>query len=98
MNSNHTGSGKNTGTSGGSMVITGRVHNPNSRESSKLTKTEPLLIVFDNGYSLRTTKTVDVSVQVMKGTGTTAGPGVCRFCQAKIDEGVAFCSHCGGKQ
>jgi hypothetical protein len=35
------------------------------------TKTEPLLIIFDNAYSLRTTKTVDVSVQVIRGVAVT---------------------------
>lgn len=62
-------------------------------------KTEPLLIVFDNGYSMMTAKTVDVTVQVVKGTDQpSVTPGVCRFCSAKIDEGLPFCPHCGGKQ
>lgn len=62
------------------------------------TKTEPLLIIFDNEYSLRTTKTVDVSVQVIKGA-TVAPPdkNVCPFCSVKIDTGLSFCPHCGGK-
>lgn len=61
-------------------------------------KTEPLLIVFDNGYSLRTTKTIDVSVQVLKGEKAPTGRGICKYCQARIDEDAAFCPHCGGKQ
>ncbi|MHA2210338.1 MAG: zinc ribbon domain-containing protein [Candidatus Thorarchaeota archaeon] len=63
-----------------------------------VTKREPLLIVFDNGYSMRTTKTVDVSVQVIKGEESkTAGIEKCPFCQAKLDGPTAFCPHCGGK-
>jgi len=64
------------------------------------TKTEPLLLVFDNGYSLRTTKTIDVSVQILKGSGSTSDTSVnrCRFCSATIEKGLAFCPHCGGKQ
>ncbi|MFX1580446.1 MAG: hypothetical protein ACFFBJ_12405 [Promethearchaeota archaeon] len=62
-------------------------------------KTERLLIVFDNSYSMMTAKTVDVTVQVMKGADEPpATPGVCRFCSAKIDEDLPFCPHCGGKQ
>lgn len=62
------------------------------------TKTEPLLIIFDNEYSLRTTKTVDVSVQVIKGVAAAhPGKDVCPFCSVKIDTGLSFCPHCGGK-
>ena len=62
------------------------------------TKTEPLLIIFDNEYSLRTTKTVDVSVQVIRGAAVTPpGKAVCPFCSVKIDTGLSFCPHCGGK-
>ena len=62
------------------------------------TTTEPILLVFDNAYSLRTTKTVDVSVQILRGRKKTTAPsGLCRFCSAKIGD-VAFCPHCGGKQ
>jgi hypothetical protein len=62
-------------------------------------KTEQLLLVFDNEYSLRTTKTVDVSIQLLKGeTQTGAGQRICKFCSARIDYDVAFCPHCGGKQ
>lgn len=62
------------------------------------TKKEPLLIVFDNGYSLRTTKTLDVSVQVIKGEESkTAGIEKCPFCQARLEGPTAFCPHCGGK-
>lgn len=63
------------------------------------TKTEPLLIVFDNQYSLRTTKTIDVSVQLMKGDAPVDdGMKTCRFCSAKIESNMTFCPHCGGKQ
>ena len=59
---------------------------------------EPLLVVFDNEYSLRTTKTIDVSIQVIReAQAVPAGKGVCPFCQAKIDAGISFCPHCGGK-
>ncbi len=62
------------------------------------TKTEPLLIIFDNAYSLRTTKTVDVSVQVIKGAAAAPlGKDVCPFCTVKIDTGLSFCPHCDGK-
>jgi hypothetical protein len=62
-------------------------------------KTEPLLVIFDNSYSMMTPKTVDVTVQVMKGRDQpSATPGVCRFCSAKIEVGLPFCPHCGGKQ
>jgi len=64
------------------------------------TKSEPLMLVFDNGYSLRTTKTIDVSVQILRGSSQTPDSKEprCRFCKAIIDKGVAFCPHCGGKQ
>ena len=62
------------------------------------TKTEPLLIIFDNEYSLRTTKTVDISVQVIRGAaGAPRGKAVCPFCSAKINTDLSFCPHCGGK-
>jgi hypothetical protein len=61
-------------------------------------KTEPLLIVFNNNYSRLTTKTVDVSVQVIRGAAVASpGKGVCPFCSVKIDTGLSFCPHCGGK-
>jgi len=62
-------------------------------------KTEPLLIVFDNSYSKMTAKTVDITVQVIRGADQPpTTPGVCRFCSVKIEEGLPFCPHCGGKQ
>lgn len=60
-------------------------------------RTEDLLLVFDNGYSLRTTKTVDVSVQVIPGAKAPEGQRFCKFCGARIDADTAFCPHCGGK-
>lgn len=61
-------------------------------------KSEPLLLVFDNGYSFRTTKTVDVSVQVLREKKSVPdGIQKCPFCSAKLESGMAFCPHCGGK-
>ncbi|MFW9848844.1 MAG: zinc ribbon domain-containing protein [Candidatus Thorarchaeota archaeon] len=60
-------------------------------------KSESLLLVFDNVYSLRTAKTIDVSVQVLKGAKEPDGQKFCKFCGAKIDADAAFCQHCGGK-
>ena len=64
------------------------------------TKSGPLMLVFDNGYSLRTTKTVDVSVQILRGASQPSESMEyrCKFCNAIIDRGVAFCPNCGGKQ
>jgi hypothetical protein len=61
------------------------------------TKTEPLLVVFDNGYSKLTTKTVDVSIQVISGEKAPEGQRFCKFCGAKIDADAAFCPRCGGQ-
>lgn len=61
------------------------------------TKSEPLLVVFDNGYSMRTTKTVDVSIQVVRSEQSLRAENKCPFCSARIEEGIAFCPHCGGK-
>lgn len=62
------------------------------------TKTESLLVIFDNEYSHRTTKTIDVSIQITKDVASTApGKDVCPFCSVKIDTGLSFCPHCGGK-
>jgi len=61
-------------------------------------KNEPLLIVFDNGYSLRTTKTVDVSIQIVRGAKPEAGDWTeCPFCHFKNQKGARYCAHCGAK-
>jgi len=61
-------------------------------------KNEPLLIVFDNGYSMRTPKTVDVSVQIVKGVVTESGDWTeCPFCHFKNQKGARYCTHCGAK-
>ena len=59
-------------------------------------KSEPLLLVFDNKYSMRTTKTVDVSVQVVRDTTTEqAGDWViCPYCQIKNPPGSITCQSC----
>jgi hypothetical protein len=60
--------------------------------------TEPLLIVFDNGYSLRTTKTLDVSVQIVRVAAPESGSWVvCPFCQIKNPPGSTICQNCKGK-
>ena len=62
------------------------------------TKNEPLLIAFDNGYSRRTPKTVDVSVQVVKGVVPESGDWTeCQFCHFKNQKGARYCTHCGAK-
>jgi len=61
-------------------------------------KNEPLIIVFDNGYSLRTPKTVDVSVQIVKGAVPESGDWTeCPFCHFKNQKGARYCTHCGAK-
>ena len=59
-------------------------------------KSEPLLLVFDNKYSMRTTKTVDVSVQVVRDTtAEQAGDWViCPYCQIKNPPGSTTCQSC----
>lgn len=60
--------------------------------------TEPLLIVFDNGYSLRTTKTLDVSMQIVRVAVPESGNWVvCPFCQIKNPPGSTICQNCKGK-
>jgi hypothetical protein len=61
----------------------------------RCTKTEPLLIIFDNTYSRLTTKTVDVSVQIIKGEEPTEGDWVkCPFCQHKNPKDSTVCEKC----
>lgn len=60
-------------------------------------KAETLLLVLDNEYSRMTTKTVDLSIQVIAGESAPVGQKFCKFCGAKIDVDAAFCPHCGGK-
>jgi len=58
-------------------------------------KTEPLLIVFDNDYSRLTTKTVDITVQVQRGREPDKGEwAVCPFCQHKNPLGSTVCENC----
>jgi hypothetical protein len=62
------------------------------------TRTEPLLILFDNEYSHRTNKTVDVSIQVIRGAVPEADEWlICPFCQQKNPRGSTACQHCKAK-
>jgi hypothetical protein len=58
-------------------------------------KTEPLLIVFNNDYSRLTTKTVDISVQIVRGEELDIGEWtICPFCQHKNPQGSTACENC----
>ena len=58
-------------------------------------KTEPLLIVFDNRYSRLATKTIDITVQVERGEEPDKGEwAICSFCQHKNPLGSAVCKNC----
>jgi len=62
------------------------------------TRTEPLLILFDNEYSYRTSKTVDVSIQIIRGAEPEANEWlICPFCQQKNPKGSTACQHCEAK-
>ena len=66
--------------------------------SYQCSKTEPLLLVFDNGYSRMTSKMVDVSIDIVRGEGGKPTRFiVCPFCQQKNPKGSTVCEHCKGK-
>jgi hypothetical protein len=54
-------------------------------------RVEDLNLAFRSDYSMRTTKTADVLVQVTPRSKTCKDQRFCKLCSARIDADAAFC-------